>query len=725
MSDITGNNDVAETYKFQAEINQLMSLIINTFYSNKDIFLRELISNSSDALDKIRHNSLVDKSVLDSNPDLSIKIIPDRNNKTLTILDSGIGMTKDELIKNLGTIAQSGTKNFMEALENSDTNLIGQFGVGFYSAYLVSDRVVVTSKNNADDQYVWESSAGGSFTVKKSNDKNLMRGTEIVCYLKEDQLHYTEEQTLRSLINKHSEYTNYPLYLSVEKTVEEVVEVDDDDELSNDKNDDRNNDKNDEPIIEDVEEDENSGEKEKKTKTISKTTIEDVLVNKQKPIWTKKPIEITQEEYTEFYKNLTKQTYESPMAYKHFSVEGQLEFTGLLYLPTQPPFELFDKDKKKRNISLYVKRVFITDDCEEFVPEWLSFIKGIVDSEDLPLNISREVLQQNKVLKVIKKNIVKKSIELFFDLLEDKEKYMKFYNNYSKNIKLGVHEDSSNRAKLADLLLYESRTTKPGEVLTFKDYVENMPSDQKDIYYITGESRMQVEKSPFLEMFAKKNYDVLFLTEPMDEYCIQQLNQYDGKNLVCITKDGLKLDDNDKNENEVKEYNDLCNFIKETIGDKLEKCVISNRIVQSPCCLVTNEYGWTANMERIMKAQALRDNSMSMHMKSKKIMEINPKHKIIKGLKNKLDADKNDRTVRDLIFMLYESSLLVSGFNIDDPSIYVNRIYHILSIGLQIDPNEDTNDEDTNDDTNDEKTNDEETNEETNEENTSSMEKVD
>lgn len=692
----------AETFMFQAEINQLMSLIINAFYSNKEIFLRELVANASDAIDKYRFHLIGKENAIHELQNTEIKIESNKDLKQLIVQDNGIGMSRQEMIDHLGTIAKSGTKQFMQAMqEQKDFSLIGQFGVGFYSAYLVADKVTVVSRGvDADETYVWESDAGGSFTIRVAPDEwKLTRGTRIILTMKEDQLEFLEDHKIRETISKHSSFINYPIQLLTRLTKEvEIPDVETEEADVVDRE--EKNKEVEEGAVEEDAGDDNGAEKVKPRKTRVENYTEWQQLNKQKPIWTRRPEDVKQEEYNEFYRAVCND-WEDPLATKHFKVEGQMEFSGIVFVPKRAPFDMFGREKKN-NIKLYVRRVFITDKSEDLIPEWLTFVRGIVDSDDLPLNVSREMLQQNRIMKIIQKNIVKKCIETFNEMAKEKpEDYKTFYDNFHKNIKLGVYDDDNNRDKLVDLLRFYS--TKSGEDRTsLDDYVTRMKEGQKNIYYITGESIAQVKNSPFLEKLRKKGYEVLYLVDTIDEYMTQRLKEYKEKKMVCITKEGALMDDEDEEAKKAleEEYKATCEKMKEILGTRVENVKVSDRITDSPAVLVSGEYGWSANMERIMKAQALQNSQMQMYMSSKKIMEINPHHKLIKSLKDRFadDAQKDSSATKDVVNVLFETSLINSGFGMDDPSQFIQRVYRMLALGLDLgedEVNEEVEDETT------------------------------
>merc|ERR1711963_119516 len=547
---------------------------------------------------------------------------------------------------------------------------------------------VNAEENPEGKQWRWESDAGGTFVVNEDHGEPLTRGTKIILQLKSDNLEFTEEKKIKDLIKQHSEFISFPIEVHCEKTTEKEISDDEDEEEKKDEEK-KEGEEGEEKKDEEGEIKEEKEPKEKKKKTVKEVTHEFEQVNKNKPIWMRKPEEVTKEEYSAFYKSLTND-WEDHLAVKQFSVEGQLEFKALLFIPKRAPFDLFEQKKKKNNIKLYVRRVFIMDDCEELIPEYLSFIKGVVDSEDLPLNISREYLQKTNILKTIKKSITKKCLELIAEVAENSEDWKKFYEQFSKNLKLGIHEDQTNREKLSNFLRYN--TSKSGEdMISLKEYVARMKEGQKDIYFITGESLAAVTASPFIEGLKKKGLEVLYLIDPIDEYVIQQLKDFEEKKLKNCSKEGLDLEDDEdakKKLEEQKAFEGLCTLVKEVLSDKVEKVLVGTRMQESPCVLVTSEWGWSANMERIMKAQALRDSSMSSYMVSKKTLELNPEHSIVVELKKRADADKSDRTVKDLIWLLYETSLLTSGFSLDEPTGFGNRIHRMIKFALTIQEDE-------------------------------------
>jgi heat shock protein beta len=680
----------SEKHEFQAEVNRMMKLIINSLYKNKEIYLRELISNASDALDKIRLLSLTDKAVLGDTTDLVIKIHADKENRVLHITDTGLGMTKNDLIKNLGTIAKSGTSEFFAATneKGADTsNLIGQFGVGFYSAFLVADRVVVTSKHNDDKQHIWESDAN-SFSVIEDprEDNQLGRGTRVSLYLKEEAQDYLEPTKLRDLIKKYSEFINFDIYLYTSKIVEEEVEVEEEEAVESET----------ETPEAEVEEDKEET-KSKKTEKVEKTVWDWELINANKPIWTRSAKDITDDEYIKFYKAFSREE-KDPVTHVHFTVEGEVVFRSILYVPAEAPKNLYHEyGKSTKNIKLYVRRVFITDEFEDLIPKYLSFLRGVVDSDDLPLNVSRETLQQHKLLKVIKKKIVRKALEMFKKIEGDD--YKKFWKEYGTSLKLGLIEDHNNRVRISKLLRYASSNDKE-ELTGLEAYVERMKKDQTHIFYMAGSTREEVEHSPFVERLIKRGYEVLYFIEPVDEYTIQNLPDFDGKKFQNVAKEGLELNEGEKAkerfEQLASDFEPLTKWLNENLKDSIEKAVVSNRLSESPCALVANAYGWSANMERVMKAQAYArsdDSSTDHYVKQKKTLEINPRHPLIKKLLVLVKADEtaednsNQEKALDISKVLLDTARLRSGFTLQDSVSFAERIEKMLrlSAGVAVD----------------------------------------
>lgn len=729
-----------ENYEFQTEVNRMMDIIINSLYKHKEVFLREIISNASDALDKLRFLAVSKSELLDNFKDMAIWIHYDEDAKTITIRDSGIGMTKQELINNLGTLAKSGTKKFMENIDNAadPMGLIGQFGVGFYSVYLVADRVRVVSKSvEEDDQHVWESNASNNFTVSKDPRGNtLKRGTEITLYLKDDASEFLNQSRLEEIITKHSEFITFPIYL-YKKNVEVVEKTED--EVEVEKSEDDLEVKDDEEEVEDEEKKvtEEDAKKEKKTET--KTTWEYARMNSNVAIWSRNKDEITEEEYQNFFKVISKQQTDDAATWIHFKAEGEIEFKGLLYVPTHAN-DLYDEyNNKDVGIRLYVRKVLIQDNFENLLPRYLNFVSGVVDSEDLPLNVSRETLQQHRLLKIMGKKLTRKVLEMLrklsqgktgkedtFNDDEDEENettelayndpehpYTKFWNEFGKSIKLGILEDTPNRVKLAKLLRFKSSKHDDDTIISLDDYIENKPEWQKDIYYIAAESIEAAKKSPFMEIANKKNVNVLYMVDPIDEYFIQQLGEYEGYKFQSLTKEGLKFNDDEEDEEKKKTklklyreaYKGLIKHMKNALNNKVVKVNISQRIVSLPAVIVTSQFGHTANMERIMRAQTLSNPELIKSLAATKTLEINPKHPIIvelnalynevsKAEKTKeeegLDEEESEELVNkkekldQMINALYDVSLFASGFIHDDLEAFTSRFTKIIGENLNL-----------------------------------------
>lgn len=664
-----------EKFEYQAEVSRLMDLIVNSLYSNKEVFLRELVSNASDALDKLRFLSVTEPELLKDAVDLDIRIQTDKDNGIITITDTGIGMTRQELVDSLGTIAHSGTAKFLKALKESqeagvDSNLIGQFGVGFYSSFLVSDKVVVSTKSpKSDKQYVWEGEAGASsYTIREETDseKLLPRGTHLTLYLKHDDKGFAHPERIQKLVKNYSQFVSFPIYTWQEKGFTKEIEVDEDPAEANKGG-----------------QEGSETEKKKKTKKVVERYWDWELTNETQPMWLRSPKDVTTEEYNEFYKK-TFDEYLDPLASSHFTTEGEVEFRSILFVPATRKDDIVST--KSKNIRLYVKRVFISDDFDgELFPKYLSFVKGVVDSNDLPLNVSREILQESRIVRIMRKRLVRKAFDMILgiSLSENKEDYEKFWDNFGKFLKLGCMEDHSNHKRIAPLLRFCSSQS-GDELISLDEYVENMKPEQKDIYYIAADSLTSARNAPFLERLLEKDFEVLFLVDPMDEVAIQNLKSYKEKNFVDISKEDLDLGDkNEEKEKAIKEEFGLtCDWIKKRLGDKVARVDISSRLSSSPCVLVSGKFGWSANMERLMKSQTLGDVSSLEFMRSRRVFEINPEHPIIKDLNVACRTCPDDSEALRAIDLLFDTALVSSGFTPDNPSELGGKIYGMMGTAL-------------------------------------------
>lgn len=745
-----------EKFAFQAEVSRLMDILINSLYKTKEIFLRELISNASDALDKIRFLALSDDKILGAVKDLDIRISFDKNAHTLTIRDTGVGMTKQELVHNLGTVAKSGTANFVEEAmkqKTDDASLIGQFGVGFYSVYLVADRVRVVSKNINDDQHIWESDANASFTVAKDpRGDTLGRGTEITLFLKKDAGQFKEETKLKQLISHYSEFINFPIYLNVTKPIKDASkkEEEDDEDTVDIGGEDMDFDFDGSPIdIKTSDDGDVVKESARKKKKTEETKTEDVTeeeteeeaartwkwerVNELKAIWTRNKEDIADEDYESFYRSIHKDK-EDPLTWIHFQAEGEIEFKSILFIPSIAPKDMYQRfESRSADVKLYVRKVLITDEFEDFLPRYLNFIVGVVDSDDLPINVSRETLQENKILRVIKKKLVRKVLEMLRKLAEEgggaaddddddddeeeeentaaaakaekdaenageedeeydvTEDYNNFWEQFGKNIKLGVMEDSANRAKLVKLLRF--RSNKSDKWVSLDQYVANMKDWQDTIYYIAGETVDACARSPFMENIRAKDLEVLYLVDTLDEYTLHHMPEFEGKKLVSITKEGLKFGDEDEKivEKRDKLYADKFKKLTEALlelysYDKISKVITSQRVVDSPAVITTSQWGYSANMQRIMKAQtfANRGAGDATGGVASAILEINPRHPIITKLNEMILNDPEADETKDLAWLLYDAALINSGFDMNDFDHFASRVYRIMSGSMGI-----------------------------------------
>lgn len=633
------------TYKFKTEVQQLLNLIVNSLYSNQEIFLRELISNASDAIDRLRFKAITDSSLLGDDPEFKIKITADKKAKTLEIEDNGIGMTREEVVENIGTIAHSGTEEFLKALEqNKEANapeLIGQFGVGFYSAFMVADEVNLVTKSAGSDQaYMWQSTGDGSYSIQETEKES--RGTKIIVKLKDpgdDGDDYADEWKIRSIVKNHSDFVSYPIVMDVEKT-----------EPAKDKD------------GKDIEILDKDGNKVPQTET---RIVEETL-NSMKALWTRPKAEVKEEEYNEFYKHLT-HDFKDPLTRLHIKLEGSLEYYALLFVPSTPPMDFFTRERK-HGIELYCKRVFIMHECEDLMPDYMRFVKGVVDSSDLDLNVSREILQQSRIVQNIQKNLVKKVLELLASL--NTEKYEKFYENFGAILKEGVHTDWSNKDKIADLLRYKT-TKSDGKMISLEEYVKKMQPDQEEIYYLIGEKASTLMNSPALEKLKEKDYEVLLMTDFADEWVVQSLPEYKSKKLRSAEKGDLDLDKLD--EEKKKTLTDLFEHIKSILEEKVKDVKPSTRLKDSVACLAGDAFDPGSYMEKIMKATGNDTGG------AKRILEVNMDHPLVEKLNNIFQENKEDEKFKDYVGLVYDMAVISEGGKIDDPGKFSKMMGQMMA----------------------------------------------
>lgn len=640
-----------ETYEFKTEVKQFMNLVINSLYSTKEIFLRELISNASDALDRLSFRSQTDPDILGDDTQFKIKIIPDKENKTLTVSDNGIGMTYDEMVENLGTIARSGTAAFLEALEKSkkeDTlapELIGQFGVGFYSSFIVAETVTVISRSVDSDTGVrWESSGDGAFTIEPTDKPT--RGTEVILKLKdldENDPDFTQEWTIRQTVKRHSDFVRYPIVMDVEREVSESDSESKDQQVL---------DKDGKPI-----------EGEKKTEIVEET------LNSMKAIWARDKKEISEEEYKDFYSHIS-HDWNPPLTHLHLKMEGVTEYSALLFIPSQAPFDLFSPDRQ-HGVQLYCRRVFIMEDCKEILPEYLRFIKGVVDAPDLNLNISREILQQDALVRNIRKNLTKKILDKLAHM--DAEEYEKFYNEFGAVLKEGIHTDFENRDKIIELARFKTSKSE-GKWVALKDYIANMKPDQEFIYYLTGDDLTTLLNSPHLEALKEKDYEVLLMTDPVDEFVLQAMPEYDGKQLKSAEKGDLGLDQVD--EETKSKYEGLFEKIKSHLEDEIKDVKPSSHLKESVACLSGDTYDLSAYMEKLLKA------SGQSVPKTKRILELNPNHPLLEKIQTLYENNSDDETLKDYSRLLLDLAVVSEGGKVENPARFSKMVGELMAKGI-------------------------------------------